>query len=107
MLVDYENTTSYALLITATDLVIPTTDRKTVSTLITKSLKSTSSPLSHSLSKQDTTYLYITVADENDNVPQFSSESYAALVDEEEPTGTNVILVYLSLSLTPFIPYSV
>ena len=32
--------------------------------------------------------------DENDNVPQFSSDTYTAIINEEEPSGTPVTLVY-------------
>lgn len=88
MMVDFETTTSYALVITATDLVVPASDRKTVYKPITITI-----PLLMLFSLQNTTYLYITVVDENDNLPVFSSDVYTGHVDEEQSPGTSVILV--------------
>ncbi|CAI7993581.1 Protocadherin Fat 4 [Geodia barretti] len=75
-LIDFETTTSYALIITATDLVIPESDRRTT-----------------------TTYLYISVLDENDNLPVFSNDMYTGRVDEEAPIGTSIILT-IPISVT-------
>ena len=54
-MIDYETTTSYALLITATDLVIPATDRKTVK------FKSSAPPLSLSNTSLSHTGFYLCI----------------------------------------------
>lgn len=90
-MVDYETTTSYRLLVTATDLVVPVTERRTVCSCV---VNIDSDSLSPSPPGQATTYVSIAVIDENDNVPQLSSDVYTGFVNEQEPSGTSVILVY-------------
>ena len=98
-LIDFETTTSYALIITATDLVIPESDRRTVSSSVTFTPIRSSFHPPPSLSPQTTTYLYTSVLDENDNLPVFSNDMYTGRVDEEAPIGTSIILVDFTISL--------
>ena len=97
---DYETTKFFTLIITATDVIVPDSLRRTVSHFHVESKLVNNVLL---VPPQNTTYLNISVTDVNDNVPQFTSTMYYGSVAEEQDGGTSVTLVWLN-SCVPLSP---
>ena len=97
---DYETTKFFTLIITATDVIVPDSLRRTVSHFYVESKLVNNVLL---VPPQNTTYLNISVTDVNDNVPQFTSTMYYGSVAEEQDGGTSVTLVWLN-SCVPLSP---